>query len=142
MDMVIPIDPQTVRRLRTERAWSQERLAEAAGLTPRTIQRLERDGKASPETRLALASAFAVDVTVLGAEGAAPEAEGATDGAPPPRSSAWKGLPGHAWAWAIMAVVFVFLDLKPDGSLDWAYYPILGWGIGVFFSARKAFQGR
>lgn len=142
MDFVIPIDPQTVRRLRTERAWSQERLAEAAGLTPRTIQRLERGGKASPETRLALASAFAVDVSVLGAEGWAPGAESVTDGAPPPRTSAWKRLPGHAWVWAIMAVVFLFLDLERDGTLDWAFYPILGWGIGVFFGVRKALQRR
>lgn len=134
METVIPIDPQAIRRLRTERAWSQERLAEAAGLTPRTIQRLERDGRASPETRLALAAALDVDVSALGADVPAPSEPVAISRSTPKR------LPAHFWVWAVASVLFITLDLRPDGSVDWAFYPILGWGIGVAFGVRKALR--
>jgi len=44
--------------LRKERGWSQEKLAIIAGLGERTIQRIEKEGNASLESALALASAF------------------------------------------------------------------------------------
>ena len=54
------IDADRLRRLREARAWSQEQLAEVAGLSVRTVQRVERGGKASLETRMALAAALEV----------------------------------------------------------------------------------
>ena len=42
--------------MRSDRLWSQEQLAEACGLSLRTIQRLESSGNASTETVRALAS--------------------------------------------------------------------------------------
>ncbi len=47
-----------LKTLRTEKSWSQEVLAKASGLSVRTIQRIEADGKASAESTLALASVF------------------------------------------------------------------------------------
>ena len=41
MDDDMKIDASTVRRLRTERAWSQEQLAASADVSLRTIQRVE-----------------------------------------------------------------------------------------------------
>lgn len=49
-----------IRKLRTERLWSQEQLAKASGLGLRTIQRLEARGSASNETIKALAAVFQV----------------------------------------------------------------------------------
>jgi transcriptional regulator with XRE-family HTH domain len=135
MDFVLPIRPDTVKRLREERAWSQERLAEASGLSPRTIQRLERDGKASPESRLALASALGVDVTTLGG---IPMEE--------PVGAALKGDHGQARFWAHLVkylggcLLFLCLDLFPDGSLDWAFWPMLGWGTAVLLHALKVWR--
>lgn len=51
-----------VRRLRTEKAWSQEELAIAAGLSTRTIQRIEADGAGSVSSLKAIASALEVDM--------------------------------------------------------------------------------
>ena len=69
------IDPATVRRLREQRAWSQEQLAELAGLSVRTVQRVETGNGASLETRMALAAAFGVDAAALCATAApGPEA--------------------------------------------------------------------
>lgn len=52
------VSPEKVKLFRKENSWSQELLAKASGLSLRTIQRVEKDGKASVETQLALAGAF------------------------------------------------------------------------------------
>lgn len=54
-----------VKKAREERAWPQWQLAKAAGVTLRTIQRLERDGAASLETLKGVAGAFDIDVKQL-----------------------------------------------------------------------------
>ena len=59
------IDPERVKNLRLERAWSQEQLAEFSGLSLRTIQRIEKRGKASMESKKALASVFEIDLAAL-----------------------------------------------------------------------------
>jgi transcriptional regulator with XRE-family HTH domain len=63
-----------IRALREERAWTQAHLAEASGISLRTIQRLETLHSCSSETLLALAAAFKVDVRTL-TEGRSPKAE-------------------------------------------------------------------
>lgn len=58
MNTEMKIDADTVRRLRESRAWSQEQLAAVAGVSVRTIQRVEADGSGSCETCMGLANAF------------------------------------------------------------------------------------
>lgn len=55
------IDARRIRALREARGWSQEHLATVAGLSPRTVQRLEAEGKASHESRMAVAAALDID---------------------------------------------------------------------------------
>jgi len=54
-----------LRKLRLQRGWSQEQVAELADLSVRTIQRIERGGQASLESANALAAVFEVDVTTF-----------------------------------------------------------------------------
>lgn len=54
-----------VRKLRLKRGWSQSQLAEMAGVTTRTIQRIEQGHRPSIETCKALASVFEVDLSLL-----------------------------------------------------------------------------
>ncbi len=56
MDM--QLNKETLRREREKRAWSQSHLAEVAGLSLRTVQRIERTGSASLDSAKAIASAF------------------------------------------------------------------------------------
>lgn len=56
---------EKVRRLREERAWTQEQLAMAAGLDTRTIQRVEADRTRNFETLQAIAGAFEVSLDSL-----------------------------------------------------------------------------
>lgn len=72
--MIFKTDTAKIRRWREERHWSQEHLADVAGVGLRTLQRIERGQAASSETLKALASAFNVDVVALAID---PEVEAA-----------------------------------------------------------------
>ena len=65
MAMAFDFDPEKIRRLRTERAWTQEKLAEVAGLSVRTVQRLEKGICGSFATLQAVAQAMGVGVETL-----------------------------------------------------------------------------
>lgn len=54
------IDTNLIKKLRAERAWSQEQLSSVSGLSLRTVQRIENEGRCSQESKKALASAFEV----------------------------------------------------------------------------------
>ena len=54
-----------VQKLRLQRGWSQEQLAELSGLSVRTIQRMERGLPASNETLKSLASVFEIEFSTL-----------------------------------------------------------------------------
>ena len=62
------INKALITRLRESKPWSQGELAQAAGLGLRTVQRAERDGNVSLETKKALASALDVDVRAIEGE--------------------------------------------------------------------------
>ncbi|GGY88023.1 hypothetical protein GCM10011613_36320 [Cellvibrio zantedeschiae] len=63
MDMQLNKDQ--LRRERELRAWSQSHLAEVAGLSMRTVQRIETSGSASLESAKAIAAAFDTQVEAL-----------------------------------------------------------------------------
>jgi transcriptional regulator with XRE-family HTH domain len=72
MDMQLNKDQ--LRREREVRAWSQSHLAEVAGLSMRTVQRIENSGSASLESAMAIAAAFDTQVeALLPAEAEAPK---------------------------------------------------------------------
>lgn len=59
------IDAALVIELRKERSWSQEELSVASGLNLRTVQRIEREGSISLQSKKAIASAFDIEATAL-----------------------------------------------------------------------------
>jgi transcriptional regulator with XRE-family HTH domain len=63
--MAFKTDAAKIKRWREERHWSQEHLAELAGLGIRTIQRIENGEPASRESLTALAAAFNVEAIAL-----------------------------------------------------------------------------
>ncbi len=62
------VDGELIRELRLEKSWSQEDLAERAGLSLRTVQRVESDGLASLRSRRSIAHALEVSPTDLVAQ--------------------------------------------------------------------------
>jgi len=58
--MQMKIDRTLLKQLRLERALSQEELAIAAGISARTVQRMEAEGSASLESQKAVAAVFGI----------------------------------------------------------------------------------
>lgn len=55
------INAELIKSQRTERNWTQQHLADACGVSLRTIQRVERYGNAANETVMALASVLQIE---------------------------------------------------------------------------------
>src|SRR5687767_109073 len=63
--MEVKVDSNLIRSERENRGWTQDHLARVAGLSLRTIQRIEKTGSASLESVTALASVLSVEVANL-----------------------------------------------------------------------------
>jgi transcriptional regulator with XRE-family HTH domain len=59
------INSETIKTLRTDKAWTQQQLADICDLSMRTIQRVEKQSIGSLETSKALAVAFNVKRDLL-----------------------------------------------------------------------------
>lgn len=62
------VSPEKVKKLRLEHGWSQEQLSDVAGISYRTVQRVEKDGNGSPESLMAISSAFNITPNDLSSE--------------------------------------------------------------------------
>ncbi|MEM8981433.1 MAG: helix-turn-helix transcriptional regulator [Pseudomonadota bacterium] len=56
------IDATLIKKLRQQRTWSQDELAIAAGLSTRTVQRIEADGAGATSSIKALAAALEINL--------------------------------------------------------------------------------
>ena len=63
--MTFRTDTAKIKRWREERHWSQEHLADLAGVGIRTVQRIENGEQASRDTIMAIAAAFNVEAIAL-----------------------------------------------------------------------------
>lgn len=150
-----------IQKLRLQRGWSQQQLAELSGLSTRTIQRLENGHGASVESLKALAAVFEVNFHTLKGETAMPAA---TPLAAPPTalphgpdaaSSAQPSLAEQEEALALRHVrklksfyrhvmvyalavpsLFVINALTSPGHW-WAQWPALGWGLALLIKGIR-----
>lgn len=58
----------SIQKMRLNRGWSQQQLADASGLSARTIQRIEAGHPASTETLKSIAAVFEVNFSTLSLE--------------------------------------------------------------------------
>mgnify|MGYP003141296389 CR=1 FL=1 len=134
-----------IRKLRIDKGWSQETLAEVSGLSVRTIQRLERGDKASLETLTALAAVFEVDVSTLSTE-----APGAPMYTPNELSKEerrairyvrdLKAFYSHAATYAVVIFGLFIINLFTGITTPWFIWPMLGWGVGVAAHGLSVFE--
>ena len=92
MESELKLDPAGVKKLRESKSWTQEHLASAAGVGLRTIQRIESEGSASAESRLAVAAALGVPVESIRLA--------LDDGAVAPRVELHRVASGTRWGYA------------------------------------------
>ncbi len=76
--MKMQVNGNMIKSLREKRVWSQQQLAEMAGISLRTLQRLEATSTASHETVKSLAAVFEIDAETLLPPKASDEASTAT----------------------------------------------------------------
>jgi transcriptional regulator with XRE-family HTH domain len=131
-----------VRKLRLEKCWSQEQLAEFSGLSVRTIQRIERGQKPSLETLKSLAAVFEIDASELTMEDTMTSDAKMT--AEEEKAILYvrdvKGFYTHLIIYGVVIVALSFFNLlrKPDHL--WVVWPAVGWGIGVLFHGLNVFE--
>ena len=131
-----------IRKLRLDKGWSQETLAEISGLSVRTIQRLERGGNASLDSLCALAAVFEVDVTILSAEASMSKA---TEISEQEREALEyvrdiKGFYSHLTVYLIAVPVFIIVGFFDNTDIIWYIWPIMGWGIGLAAHGISVFE--
>ncbi len=129
--MQISPDAAKIKRWREERNWSQEHLAEAAGISLRTIQRIENGDGASRETVMALAAVFNVDAIALNVD-ARVEAEKKGQRERAKLSNALRlGFFINLACYIFGLIVFTGISLS-DGVAGYAMLaPAIWWGVGV-----------
>ena len=130
-----------LKKLRLEKNWSQEQLAEITGISARTIQRIENGKTPGMETLKALAAGF--DISVAELEGVTPEKTEAMDttvlnggffGSIPKE---WKGFILHivifmfVMTWLLTLNHFFDLDKDAPGAAA------LIWGMALVFHLIK-----
>ncbi len=145
-----------VRKLRLQRGWSQEQLAEFTDLSVRTIQRAERGQKPSLETARSLASVFEVDISTfnigVNSMNSTEEVNDQEYKLPKPvikedlkddEKQAIEYVKGikEFYTHLIMYIVFVVTVLVFKSNIEARMVlPFLGWGIGVIAHGLIAFE--
>ena len=129
--MNIKIKTKKIKKWRAECCWSQEHVAEIAGISLRTLQRIENGRAVSRDTAMALAAVFELDVSVLTLDINA-EVKKAVE-----REEA-KSLVQFKMSFVIHLVTYILvigmllmINLASSPEKLWIIWPAVGWGIGV-----------
>jgi transcriptional regulator with XRE-family HTH domain len=157
-----------VQKLRLQRGWSQEQLAELSGLSVRTIQRIERGLPASNETLKSLASVFEIDFSTLQATQEPVMTSDSASTLPPlnplinqpvnNQTSAFpaqsvnadeeaafrhvrkiRGFYGHLARYVIVISALAIFNFIKSPNYFWVIWPALGWGLGLVFHGMRVF---
>jgi transcriptional regulator with XRE-family HTH domain len=131
-----------IRKLRLKHGWSQEQLAELSGLNIRTIQRIERGQKPSLESLKSLAAVFETNVSDLQQEPEMTNEVKITDEEQViiDQVRAIKGFYSHLMTYAMVIGLLFVINLFTSPDYIWAFWPALGWGIGVVNHGLSAFE--
>jgi transcriptional regulator with XRE-family HTH domain len=142
-----------IQKLRLQRGWSQEQLADLSGLSVRTIQRLERGQTASVESLKALGAAFEIDFsdlkepemnTTMNPAATNPATQSQSVSADEALAMAHvrklKGFYMHLVLYVIIIGFLAFVNLMTYRYYLWFLWTALGWGIGILFHALRVFD--
>ena len=133
-----------IQKLRLKQGWSQQQLAEASGLSVRTIQRIEAGQPASIETLKSLAAVFEVEFSTLN-----PEKDMATTEnmlSEKQEEEAFNYVRSlrrfylHCFRYVIVNLVLLAVNLAMTPHRLWALWVIGGWGIGLLLHAFRVFR--
>ncbi len=147
-----------IRSRRQELGLTQEDLAGMAGVSCRTLQRLESGGSASAETLKCIAAALDVDFARLQAAHRGDVRSGAADadfgsaGFDAQGVSAadleqarehvreMRGFYNHAIQYGVVIFALACVNLLTSPGYLWFLWPALGWGIGIVAHGMSVFE--
>ncbi|HCM1502762.1 TPA: 2TM domain-containing protein [Vibrio parahaemolyticus] len=131
-----------IRKLRLQRGWSQEHLAELSGLSIRTIQRIERGQKPGLESLKSLAAVFDTSVSKLEQEPAMTDDEKFTveEQRVIEQVRAIKDFYSHLITYVLVIGFLFIINFLIDPSYIWAWWAAMGWGIGIISHGVSAFE--
>jgi transcriptional regulator with XRE-family HTH domain len=130
-----------IQKLRLQKGWSQEQLAEVSGLSVRTIQRLERGQPGSLESMNALAAVFETDLDRL----KEPSMDAPQSDVRPDEALALahvrkvRAFYVHLTQYLIVIPILAAINLVSYSSYLWFIWPALGWGLGVAAHGASVF---
>jgi transcriptional regulator with XRE-family HTH domain len=133
-----------IQKLRLQRGWSQEQLAQMSGLSVRTIQRIERGQGASPESLKSLAAVFEIDFSQLHTESGMQT--DINQGVSPDEALAFKqvrkikGFYTHLMQYVIVVGALAVFNLVVSPARPWVIFVALGWGLGLLIHGLRAFD--
>jgi transcriptional regulator with XRE-family HTH domain len=125
-----------VQKLRLQRGWSQQQLAELSGLNVRTIQRIEKGQEPSVESLKSLAAVFNVDFSTLkeqGMDNVISESQSAEEILAFNQVRKLKDFYIHLANYVLVIAVLTVVNALTTPNRWWVQWVIMGWGVGVFF---------
>ena len=134
----------SVQKLRLKHGWSQQQLADASGLSVRTVQRIEAGDPASTESLKSLAAVFEVDFSTLN-----PEPTMNTTTLNPTELQEQdvfkevrklRGFYLHLMKYVIVNLGLLVINLIFSPHTLWFYWVMLGWGLGLLSHAFRVFR--
>ena len=125
-----------VQKLRLQRGWSQQQLAELSGLNVRTIQRIEKGQEPSVESLKSLAAVFNVEFSTLkeqGMDNVISESQSAEETLAFNQVRKLKGFYIHLAQYVLVVAVLAVINALTTHNRWWVQWVVMGWGVGVFF---------
>ena len=125
-----------VQKLRLQRGWSQQQLAELSGLNVRTIQRIEKGQEPSVESLKSLAAVFNVEFSILKEQGmdqVISESQSAEEILAFNQVRKLKGFYIHLAQYVLVVAVLAVINALTTPNRWWVQWVVMGWGVGVFF---------
>ena len=133
-----------IQKLRLKRGWSQQQLAEAAGLSTRTIQRVEAGHPASVETLKSIAAVFEVDFSTLNPETAMDAATVSPQEQQEKEAFAYvrrlRFFYLHLFQYVVICSALLAANLIFSPRYLWSLWTIFGWGLAVLLHAMRVFR--
>ena len=132
-----------VQKLRLKKGWSQQQLADASGLSVRTIQRIEAGQAASTETLKSIAAVFEVDFSILDPENAMATMDVSPSDKQEAEAFDYVRKLGrfyrHCFRYLLINLALIGINVIQSPDRLWALWVAGGWGCVLLIKAFRLF---
>jgi transcriptional regulator with XRE-family HTH domain len=133
-----------IQKLRLKQGWSQQQLAQASGLSVRTIQRIEAGHPASTETLKSLAAVFQVDFSTLTPEPAMDNQTPQTNEQLEAEAFRYvrrlRRFYLHLAKYLIVTLGLIAINRITSPTYMWSFWVAGGWGLGILLHTIRVFS--